>query len=56
MEQRRINEKASAFVNMRRRDAGAPRAERVDTAKTIAIFFKLAHAWKGDILDSPLCC
>jgi hypothetical protein len=34
MEQRRINEKTSAFANMSRRDAGAPRAEPLDTVKT----------------------
>jgi hypothetical protein len=34
MEQRRFKEKASAFANMSRRDAGAPRTASIDTAKT----------------------
>jgi hypothetical protein len=39
MEQRQINEKTSAFVNMSRRDAGAPRAEPIDTAKAHRYIF-----------------
>jgi hypothetical protein len=39
MEQLRSNEKASAFANMSRRDAGAPRAEPIDTAKTYRYIF-----------------
>jgi hypothetical protein len=42
MEQRRINEKKSAFANMSRRDAGAPRAEPIDTAKTHRYIFSLS--------------
>jgi hypothetical protein len=42
MEQRRINEKTSAFANMSRRAAGAPRAEPIDTAKTHRYIFSLS--------------
>jgi hypothetical protein len=38
MEQRQINEKASAFVNMCRRDAGVPRAEPIDRVKKMHQF------------------
>jgi hypothetical protein len=44
MEQLQIDEKTSAFVNIRRRAAGAPRAEPIDTAKTYRDIF------------SPLAC
>jgi hypothetical protein len=55
MEQRWVYQKASPFVNMSRRDAGAPRAELIDTAKTHHYITPEldAYAWRGGASSLP---